>query len=759
MEFLNGLNKEQLATVTAGEGPMLIIAGAGSGKTRVLVSRCAYLINEKCIYPSNILAVTFTNKAAREMRERLTQTTGFNVDRMWLGTFHSVCVRILRRESEALNFGRNFVIYDDHDSESLLKKIAAQMELDEKKFAPRILSGVISKAKNSLHDAAYLSRVAGNEWERQTAAVYSRYQRLLRENNALDFDDLITETVLLFQENPQALQQYRERFKYIFVDEYQDINHTQYMLVKLLAGDNGNVCVVGDPDQSIYGWRGADMSNILGFEKDFPDCAVFSLTQNYRSTQNILSAANSVIANNLERKPKELWSDKGAGDRITLHTVENDRDEAYYVLSKINELMLAGYNYSDCVILYRTNSQTRAFEDACIKNRVPYRIIGSMKFYERKEVKDSLAYLKIIANPADGVSLGRVYNEPKRGIGKASWEKLEEFAMTRGCCLYDALASLDESSDSPISRAAVLKLKHLYKMLERLRAFAGVGITTQSYGENVSLEQLLRKIWEETGYLEMLKLDPDGEQRLENLNELCNLAADFDRQFAQGELDEEETPLSAFLARIALATDLDDWSADENYLTLMTLHAAKGLEFPIVFIVAMEENIFPHSRAQADDDELEEERRLCYVGMTRAEEKLFLLRALRRLSWGRIVNNPLSRFLREIPKELLKETGAPVRNAGFESSFAGNYGGGANAAGLKNNGRLNLFTGKPEADVAKKPAATEPVQLGDRVVHAKFGLGVVVSASGEGDTLQVGIAFPDQGIKQLLWRYAPVKKA
>ena len=732
---INNLNKEQREAVTAADGSILVLAGAGSGKTRVLVSRCAYLISEENISPGSILAVTFTNKAAREMRTRLENMTGNNTGHMWLGTFHSICLRILRIESQHRGYDGNFIIYDDNDTQSLLKKIIAQMELDDKKYAPRAVAVFISDAKNNLRNAGEMTNMAANDWERKAAEIYSRYQKTLKDNNALDFDDLIVETVRLFQGSPEVLEKYRTRFKYVLVDEYQDINHMQYMFVSMLAGNGGNIFVVGDPDQSIYGWRGADMNNILDFEKDFPDCRIFTLTQNYRSTQNILDAANKVINNNALRKPKDLWSDKSGGDKIILHTVDNDRDEAYYVLQKAKDLLLQGFNYNNMAVLCRTNSQTRSFEDACVKNRVPYRVIGSMKFYERKEIKDILAFLRVVSNPADSLSLSRIYDEPRRGMGKKTWDKLEESAFQRGVSLYWLLGSPEEIP--ALSAAAGVKLKKFHEFFESMCDFAAL---------NTSLAALMQKIWDDSGYMRMLKEDPDGEPRIENLSELYNLAVDFDRQYAEDELEAGETPLSAFLSRVALATDLDDYSGEEDYLTLMTLHAAKGLEFPVVFMIAMEENFFPHPRSLTDDSELEEERRLCYVGMTRAKEKLIFTRAMRRLSWGRINENPPSRFLREVPSELLQETGISYKKTtankdnGYRSSSS-------------------IFTGaQPGQLSAKNDIASELVSVGDKIQHAKFGIGIIVSSSGTGESLEVGVAFPDMGIKTLIWRYAPVKR-
>ncbi|MCL2817515.1 MAG: UvrD-helicase domain-containing protein [Clostridiales bacterium] len=751
MNLLTDLNERQKAAVEAGPGPMLIIAGAGSGKTKVLVSRAAYLMSERGIAPQRILAVTFTNKAAREMRERLEQMTGLDMRRLWLGTFHALCARILRIESASASLDQNYVIYDDGDTQSLLKKIITEMELDEKKYPPRMVASRISDAKNKLQTPSGLSAAAGNSFDEKIAAVYKRYQRRLRENNALDFDDLIMETVLLFQKEKDVLAKYQEKFQHILVDEYQDINHSQYILVKLLAKGHGNICVVGDPDQSIYAWRGADIQNILDFEKDYPDCRVIKLTQNYRSTQTILAAANSVISRNSGRKEKELWSDLGKGEKIVSHLAANDKEEAVFVLRNVAMLCDQGRRFKDFAILYRAHSQSRSFEEACIKYNTPYRVFGGVKFYERKEIKDSIAYLRLAANPHDGMSLFRVYNEPRRGIGKATWDKLEREAELRESSVFAVME--DESRLSGLGKAPGEKLRVFRNTIRRLHAFAAA---------NPSTAELLRKIWEETSYKESLEGDEEQESRLENLGELYNVARDFDAGYdhEEGAL-EGETPLSAFLARVALATDMDDLRDNENYVTLLTLHAAKGLEFPVVFMVNMEEKVFPHARSLGDERELEEERRLCYVGMTRAKERLFFTRAAKRLLWGNFSYNDPSRFLLETPKELLSESGQAfgpdimpedrrARHAPTHYDYDKKPAYGQNT---------NVFVNKsPQPPQAKNAPSAEAAALGDKVRHDKFGVGVVVSLSGTGETLTVGVAFPNQGIKQLIWSYAPMKK-
>lgn len=755
-DLLDGLNEEQKQAVTAGDGPLLIIAGAGSGKTKVLVTRCAYLLSERSIWPSSILAVTFTNKAAREMRERLELLTGIDVQRMWLGTFHSVCARILRIEAQYCSFDSNYVIWDDSDQQSILKSIIADLGLDDKKYSPRAMSSYISDCKNSMLLPADALADADGPYEQTAAKVYGVYERQRQNNNALDFDDLILQTVLLFRREPAVLSRYKEKFRYIFVDEYQDTNHSQYVLVKLLAGENGNLCVVGDPDQSIYSWRGADIRNILEFEKDYPDAKKIMLVQNYRSTQNILEAANAVISNNAGRFEKELWSDKGAGELVHHHIAPTDKDEALYCLETINKLLKHGYSYKSFAILYRTHSQSRSLEDACVKFGFPYRIYGGMKFYERKEVKDTIAYLKVLSNPFDSLSLTRIYNEPRRGIGKTTWDKLLAAAEERNIPAYSLLSCIEEVEWS--NKSIPFKLSLFYKMLEDLRDFA----------EKNTLAALVQEIWRVTGYTDALENDPEGADRLENLQELLNVAVDFDQELTKGYiLDEGETALGAFLTKISLATDMDNAEPNEEHITLMTLHAAKGLEYPVVFIVGMEEGIFPYSKAQFDETELEEERRLCYVGMTRAKERLFLINCGRRMQWGNIVNNKSSRFLDEIPDMLLEKSGAAM------NSFYNDYGRANTTPKTSNNTgsfaaykstpvkkSTSVFAfGKPKQETKKSSSAESLVKIGDKVIHAKYGLGVVISTAGEGESFEVGVAFPDLGIKQLIWQYAPIKKA
>lgn len=747
-EIIKGLNPQQAKGVQTTEGPILIVAGAGSGKTKVLVTKVAYLISVNNVSPGRILAVTFTNKAAKEMKDRLETLMEFDTRGMWIGTFHAICGRILRQESERCPFDKNYTIYDDGDQQQVIKKILKELGLSDKEYHPRAVSAAISKAKNKLQTPEAMAKAAGSEWEEVVAKMYGKYQSYLRQSNALDFDDLLVETVYLLQKNPDILETYQEKFQYILVDEYQDTNYCQYQLIKMLAAKRKNICVVGDPDQSIYRWRGADIRNIIDFEKDYPKATIINLEQNYRSTQNILDAANGVIQNNHGRKEKNLWSSNGPGEIITYYQAPSDREEAAFVLQEIVNLKSKkSMGYKDFAILYRTHSQSRLFEDLCIKYNLPYRVYGGMKFYERKEIKDMMAYLRLLSNPADNISLRRIINEPKRGIGETTWQKLEQFADRESECIFTIFTHLQDVTG--ISASTGKKLLDFYGMIVELLALA----------EQIPLSELLPKVWENTGYWNMLLEDKtaEGESRQENLQELLSVVVEFERNTVENTLED-------FLAQMSLATDMDTEDAREDYITLMTMHAAKGLEFPVVFITGMEEKVFPHSRALVDEDELEEERRLCYVGMTRAKEKLYLSRSVRRLLWGNDNYNLPSRFLDEIPQQLLdvQGSGGQVRNETYEEQTArnNNYGGlwgkpsnGAGSFGAKK-AAPSFYSGGTDGE--NKEVAL--INVGDKVQHSKFGIGVVVGSSGSGDTTELKVAFPDQGIKQLLLKYAPIKK-
>ena len=746
MDILEGLNDQQRAAVVSQAQHLLVIAGAGSGKTRVLVSRAAWLIAQGEADPYGLMAVTFTNKAANEMKERLEEMTGLRSRWMWIGTFHALCSRLLRMEGDAFGLGRDFVIYDDADSRSVLKHVLAELHLqDEKSYQPSAVAAAISAAKNKLISSAdYPAHAPADDWHENIARIYRRYQTRLKENHALDFDDLLTHTVWYLQRCPEVLARYRARFRHILVDEYQDTNHCQYRLIRLLAGEDGHIFAVGDPDQSIYRWRGADISNILDFNRDYPDCVELRLTQNYRSTQNILDAANALISHNRARKPKDLFTDAGAGEKIICYQAGSDREEAAFAVRNVMRLVDEGYSLADCAVLYRTHGQSRLLEDECIRFKIPYRVYGGMKFYERKEVKDTLAYLRVLANPHDSEALRRIYNEPRRGIGKTTWEKLEEAAAGRQGSLWSTLAAVDQLE---VTAAAKGKLRALYHLLEGLRAFAA---------EAIAVADIIREVWERTGYAAAIAAAEDAESRLEILEQLVDTAGDFDLMYLDpalaaeaGEEAYEERPLLAFLSQVSLATDLDTAGSEQSCLSLMTLHAAKGLEFPVVFMVGMEEGVFPHKRVvfSPDESELEEERRLCYVGMTRARERLFLTACDHRQYWGKYETNKPSRFLEELPAENIIRSGSTPRRV--ETAPA--------AHGSRLTG--NLFV--PRAPVAafttekKEPAL---IRVGDKLRHGKFGDGVAVAVSGSGDDMQVTVAFPAYGVKKLLWKYAPMKK-
>jgi len=720
-EILAKLNPAQKQAVLHKEGPLLILAGAGSGKTRVLTSRVAYLIAQG-VDPYRILAITFTNKAANEMKERLSIFLGEKaVEGLWVSTFHAACVRILRREIGALDYQSNFIIYDSDDQQTVMKNCLKELNLDEKKYTPRSVLAEISRAKNRFVLPEQYAKEASNYYEGIISDLYQLYQDKLKAANALDFDDLLVLTVKLFQENPLVLRYYQNKFQHILVDEYQDTNHVQYVLIKLLAEAHHNICVVGDPDQSIYGWRGADIQNILDFEDDYPEATVIKLEQNYRSTKTILAAANHVISHNLGRKKKELWTENQEGEPIICFMGQDELHEAEYIADEIYKAHTKESRpYRDFAVLYRTHAQSRPIEETFIRFGIPYEIYGGLKFYERKEIKDILAYLRVIANPGDRVSLTRIINVPKRGIGEATIAKVEAFANSNNCSMYEALSRASEISElSPRFKST------LTKFIDLLENF-------KSKKDTISLTELVELILDTTGYLSELQNEKttEAQTRIENLQEFLSVTSEFDRH-------SEEKTLDAFLAQIALVTDLDGYKEDQDVVVLMTLHTAKGLEFPVVFLAGMEETVFPHARAQLDETELEEERRLCYVGMTRAEEKLYLTRAWQRTIYGKTVYNQPSRFLDEIPEEF--KTGTE------------------NQKKIKaQNTQSNLGWGK--ATFTPQQAAL-PFNLGDRVLHSKWGEGVIVKIAGSGEDTQLSIAFPAQGIKTVMAKYAPIRKA
>lgn len=739
---MNDLNLEQKQAVQSQAQHVLVVAGAGSGKTRVLVHRLAWLIENKGLNPYNIMAVTFTNKAANEMKERVETMTGINTRWMWIGTFHSLCSRLLRMEAEKFGIVRDFVIYDDADSRSLIKRCLVELGIgtEDKEYHPNAVLNQISDAKNRLQTPSDYESIASDSWSQNIARIYRHYQARLRQAKAFDFDDLLSQNVWLLEKHPQVLEHYRERFSHILVDEYQDTNHCQYRLIRLLAGKKGNIFAVGDPDQSIYRWRGADIANILDFPSHYPQCMELQLNCNYRSTQNILDAANAVIANNLARKDKNLYTESGSGEKLCYYHASDDKDEAYYVMKTIASLVQEGYSLRDCAILFRTHGQSKVFEDECLRFNINYRVYGGMKFYERKEVKDTLAYLRLAVNPYDIEALRRIYNEPKRGIGKTSWDRLNDIAEQKEMALWDVLA--DINNEPIFNKAAQKKLHALYQLLHQLADLADNGDSVAS---------LVNEVWRLSGYSEMIAADPKKEDKKEILEKFYDTASDFDRYYQENAditpEEELEKPLISFLNQIALATDMDTSVENDNYLTLMTLHAAKGLEFPIIFLVGMEEGIFPHKRVifSFDDEEMEEERRLCYVGMTRAKERLYLSAAMRRQQWGRYEDNKTSRFIKEIPEELLIKTGA-YQNIPQQAPKA-----------AAKQPRTSLFT-QEHKSIETPARKAELIAVGDKLRHAKFGDGVVMKISGSGGDMLLEVAFPGLGIKKLIWKYAPVKK-
>ncbi|GGA53246.1 ATP-dependent DNA helicase PcrA [Kroppenstedtia guangzhouensis] len=717
--LLQGLNPDQRLAVETTEGPLLIVAGAGSGKTRVLTNRVAHLLSEKRIHPWNILAITFTNKAAREMKDRIHALAGAEAEEIWISTFHSMCVRILRRDIDRIGYNRNFTILDSSDQLTVMKQILKEKNLDPKQIPPRGLLHRISHGKNRLQTARDMKERAQSYMDELAAEIFETYQDKLRTNQSLDFDDLLTETVRLFRQVPEVLDFYRKKFQYIHVDEYQDTNHVQYVLIRLLAEHHRNLCVVGDSDQSIYRFRGADISNILHFERDYPDAQVIKLEQNYRSTQTILKAANSVISYNRERKPKDLWTENEAGEPVQLYEAENEHEEAYFVADTVVKERKNGKGYKSFAVLYRTNAQSRVLEEVLMKSNIPYRMVGGLKFYERKEIKDLLAYLRLVVNPDDDLSLRRVINVPKRGIGQATVDKIAAFADREGISMMQALLEVEGIGLSN-------------RFLRPLEKFTGLIKELNAMMEYLSAGELTEEVLERTGYREELMKEETVEaaSRLENIDEFLSVTREFEEK-------NEDKSLVAFLTDLALISDVDtleeDPDAPEDAVTLMTLHSAKGLEFPQVFLVGMEEGIFPHSRTLDDPEELEEERRLAYVGITRAEEKLYLTRAKMRMLFGQTHTNPPSLFLREIPRELVEPVGKPP-------------------AVLK----------KPvlrRGPVRPVPDTETDWRVGDKVSHKKWGIGTVVKIQGEGQDLELNIAFPaPTGVKRLLAQFAPITK-
>jgi DNA helicase-2/ATP-dependent DNA helicase PcrA len=702
--YLDELNPPQREAVEHMGGPLLIIAGAGSGKTRVLTYRIAHLVKQHRVSPWEIIAITFTNKAAQEMKDRVDRLVGVAARDMMIGTFHSACARILRREIQPLGFSSRFSIYDEMDSVRVVTECVDELGLDRRNYHPRALKAVISGAKNEMIDEDTFSDRVGNLWEEVASQVYRRYQERLRVNDALDFDDILLVTLNLFELYPAVLEHYRERYRHVLVDEYQDTNIVQYNLVRLLAERHRNLCVVGDDDQGIYSWRGADIRNILEFEKDYPDARVVKLEQNYRSTTNILEAAGAVILNNEGRKSKTLWTENPPGGKVRYYMAGDEHGEAAMVASEIIRLVEGGARKaSDTAVFYRTHAQSRVVEELFIRDGIPYRIFGGTRFYERREIKDIVAYLRVIANPRDSVSLGRIINVPARGIGKTTITYVEDHAAVNGVSLNDALRDAEEIPQ--LSAAARRKVKQFVSMMDYLAGFAA--------GNEV--HELIEEVWNRTGYMAELEAQRtlESESRIENLRELLSVVSDFRDRYGAVTLDD-------FLERVSLVNETDNLDESGGYVSLMTMHNAKGLEFPVVFIIGMEEGIFPHTRSMDSPQELEEERRLCYVGMTRAREFLYLTHASSRSFRGTIAANPMSRFLVEIPDRYVEEVK-------FE-------------------------------DAAPEPRAVVDLRVGEKVVHSKWGQGVVIELCELPNDCEATVEFPEVGVKRLLLSFAPLER-
>ncbi|MFF9785437.1 DNA helicase PcrA [Streptomyces nigrescens] len=756
--LLEGLNDEQKAAVVHTGGPLLIVAGAGSGKTRVLTHRIAHLLAERHVHPGQILAITFTNKAAGEMKERVEELVGPRANAMWVSTFHSACVRILRRESKKLGFTSSFSIYDAADSKRLMALVCRDLDLDPKRYPPKSFSAKISNLKNELIDEETFAGTAADGFEKTLAEAYAMYQARLREANALDFDDIIMTTVNLLQAFPDVAEHYRRRFRHVLVDEYQDTNHAQYTLVRELVGpaeSAAELCVVGDADQSIYAFRGATIRNILQFEEDYPDATTILLEQNYRSSQTILSAANAVIERNENRRPKNLWTDAGTGPKITGYVADTEHDEAQFVADEIDRLTDAkDAKAGDVAVFYRTNAQSRVFEEIFIRVGLPYKVVGGVRFYERKEVRDVLAYLRVLANPEDTVPLRRILNVPKRGIGDRAEAMIDALSAREKITFPQALRRVDEAYGMAARSANAVKRFNV--LMEELRTIveSGAGPAT-----------ILEAVLERTGYLAELQAstDPQDETRIENLQELAAVALEFEQDRGEAATSGAAAPgpgtLSDFLEQVALVADSDQIPDEDEegsgVITLMTLHTAKGLEFPVVFLTGMEDGVFPHMRSLGQTKELEEERRLAYVGITRARERLYVTRSTMRSAWGQPSYNPPSRFLEEIPDDFVewKRTGPATPSASMGGLSAGGGGGFSSS--------LSSSRAKGPSGFATRRSQDRPVvslAVGDRVTHDSFGLGTVVGVKGSGDNAEATIDFGGEKPKRLLLRYAPVEK-
>lgn len=736
-DLLNGMNPRQKEAVIHTEGPLLIMAGAGSGKTRVLTHRIAYLIEEKQVNPWNILAITFTNKAAKEMKERVARLMKSGGNDVWVSTFHSMCVRMLRRDIDKIGYNKAFTISDPSEQQTLMKRILKKRNIDPKKYDPRAILSQISNGKNELMTPKDYRETANSPFEKVVADCYDDYQKELRRNQAVDFDDLIMLTIRLFQDSPETLDYYQNKFHYIHVDEYQDTNHAQYTLVNLLAKRFKNLCVVGDADQSIYGWRGANMENILNFEKDYADAEVVLLEQNYRSTKMILKAANDVIGNNSNRKKKKLWTDNDDGEKITYYRGQSEHDESRYIVSKMQEeIRERGLAYGDFAVLYRTNAQSRVIEENLLKSNIPYKMVGGHKFYDRKEIRDVLAYLRLIANPEDNMSFERVVNVPKRGIGPGTVDKLRTASNQYGWSMLETALNV---SITPIAGKAAGELEAFGFMMKDLRQMQ----------EYLPVTELVEEVLKRSGYLKALKAEQtlESETRIENIQEFLSVTQQFEKDSS------EDKSLLTFLTDLALVSDLDNLEEEQtSEVTLMTLHAAKGLEFPIVFLIGVEEGVFPLSRALMEENELEEERRLAYVGITRAEQKLYITNAYSRMLYGRTQANPASRFIAEISEEALESGNQFTGNTPFRSS-------GSPVSRMQATKATSSIYQSPVSSKTESGAEKLGWSVGDKALHKKWGTGTVVKVSGDANNLELDIAFPEQGIKRLLAAFAPIEKA
>ena len=734
--MLDKLNERQKEAVLATEGPVLVLAGAGSGKTTVLVNRIAYMISEKHIRPWNILAITFTNKAAREMKDRIERLLGDTAKDMWIGTFHSVCVSILRSCIDLLGYSRDFVIYDTADTKTVMKECLRELDIDEKSFPVRNVLSIISNAKNDLMDAATFENVYKSDYRMSIIAkIYYRYQTKLRKNNAVDFDDIILNTVKILSENPDVLSKYQDKFQYILVDEYQDTNNSQYLLINLLAQANRNLCVVGDDDQSIYKFRGANIGNILNFEDDYSDVQKITLDQNYRSTQNILDAANSVISNNKGRMGKSLWTSNGDGNKVFVYTGTNEYDEARYIARQIKKHFDEQGSFSDCAILYRTNAQSRVIEEMLMRESVPYKVLSGLRFYDRKEIKDIIAYLRVVYNPNDDVSLARIINEPKRKIGNATLEKARNIAREKETSLYDVISHAD---DYPEFKTAIKKLLSFSEIIQSLIKLK----------DTVTIEDLTGRILNDTGYMPELVMEDTTESktRIENLGEFISVITEFEKN------EETGNTLGEFLENISLVSDIDGYDENEDSAVLMTIHSAKGLEFPIVFLSGLEEGLFPGMRSMESDDDIEEERRLCYVAITRAKEQLYITKTISRTIHGKTMPTTASRFFKEIPVEYLEDkTTLQPKVAKVMQDL-----GVRNAAAPKK----EVYMTKGFGSSVKSSGSTDysKFKAGDAVEHRTFGRGEILKATPCGNDCILEIQFESIGFKRLMAAFAKVKK-